>query len=353
MKRLISLILGVVILLSSLSGCYTKTIENSEYVVAYDRIMFELESTLDEQVYRNLTGYFAMESFNDIYGHQDQVTYMKTLVGVLDNTLYELNQIGHKTNDEDIQFYQSNVEYALKDIRSQINNLLKLEVIESIMPNKNTLYRDVYRFMVGMNKAMLKYVENEMLLDKHLAQYREGSSLSEELSILKDKNRMRYLYAFMMTSTYIAPMQDYTGLHVYPARPWELRYIDVHHVYELSFAILIDFREFYVDYMQLLSQLPKERRSEEMIYFFEQVELTVGAYESYYNIRKTYPDDFYKSKDFESYQEAMGNRRIGYFNDFTEDYPDLIESGEAYMLIRRMLFDERLQNMMYDEKDIN
>ena len=278
MKRLLCLLLVTSLVVLTLSGCNSTGLENEVYVVEYDRIMFELETTLDTYVYSNLRGYYVDEGFNSVYAHQNQVVYMDHLIGVLDNVLFDLDVLGHKTEDPIIQAYQSKVEYSLKDIRGKCNNLMQVEVISSILHHKNTLYREVYRFMVDMNNAMLKVVENEILLYYYLTEFRQDDDSANGLSTLKEKNRMRYLYTYLMTASFIAPTADYIGLHVHPNYPWVLMHTKTHHVYELSFAVLLSFRDFYVDYLTLLETWRGDDRTDEMGTFLAEISQTVDAY---------------------------------------------------------------------------
>ncbi len=352
MRKFISLMLVVTVLAMSFGGCSNRYLDNDLYVIAYDNIMVKLEQVMDKEVYNNLRGYFVDQGFNSTYAHKNQVTYIKHFLIVLDDVLYELDQLGHRTKDPMVQTYQSKVEYALKDMRSRTNNLLSTEVMNSLLPNKNTLYRTVYRYLVDMNNAMLSYVSNEILLSDYLANYRQGGQEQTALDSLKEKNRMRYLYTYLMTASFIAPTQDYTGLHVHPDYPWVLSLTKTYHVYELSFGVLLGFRDFYLEYLPLLSYESKGVRTDEMAYFFEEIKVAVEAYETYYNVRKEYPRDFYTGDSFKDYQERQGNTRVGFRQDFREEYPDLIASGEAYGNIRSFMYNESLQNLMYEDEPV-
>jgi hypothetical protein len=343
MKKTIGAILVVTILVTMLSGCSMPYLDNSAYVKAYDAIIVQLETALDQHVYRHLSSLFAIEDFIEIYPHEAQVGSMEHLISVLDDVMYELDNLGNQSQDQTLLTYQSNIEYALKDIRSITKQFLNVDVVMSKRPNKNTLYREVYRYMSEMNEAVLQFVENDMAMSAYLDQYRQDTDAYESLRLMKAKNQMRYLYTYMMIATYIAPMEDYTGLHVNPSTPWILTERTTNMVYELSYAVLLDFREFYLSYVTLVDIMSDNAQTEDMNYFYTRIRETVDAYEVYYNIRRQYPNDFFLSGEFKSYQEDLGR-----FWDFKEDYEDLIQLRTNYRFIREMMFDEKLLKLMYN-----
>ena len=347
-KAQLLILLMMATILLPLMGCRAKTLDNASYTVAYDEIMDMLEATLEEYVFMEMRDFYVLSGFNSTYNHRNQMTYMEVLVDTLDEVLYQLDQLGPSAEDPVIRAYQSEIEYALKEIRSRTNNLLKVEDLDTMIPGKSILYREVYRYMTGMNDDMLRLIQNEIGLDQYLDTYRTDRELADKRALLKEKNRLRYLYTYTAITSYLAPTDDYSGLHVSPNNPWVLIHKKTYMVYELSFALLYDFRDFYLAYMAIVDSETMVTKSEAFDYFFEQFNRTVEAYETYYQVRSTYPLDFYTGEIFKSYEVDSGNRRVGYFQDFDDQYTDLIAMKEAYITIREILADEKLWQLMYE-----
>ena len=344
MKKYISLLLVLMVVVSTVSGCKSQ-IDNTSYAQRYDRIMYKLAFALDQHFYPNLKGFFDLDDYGSTYSHQDQRYYLEELVNALDDVLYELDQIGYRTDDKTIQVYQSNIEYALKDIKSEAADFLKMDLIQETFPNKNTLYREVYFFMTEINDDILQFVESDRLLDLYLEPYRGGTTI-KGLAEMKEKNHLRYTFTYLATATYIAPMADFTGLAVDPNRPWWLWSQNVL-VYEMAFSMIVSFRDFYSASEQLPHGLPFVVGDGKVDQFRQRLEEGMAWYEGYYEVRKAYPHDFYQSDAFRAYQEEYGTARQGYFYDFSETYGDLVTMKEAYLALREMLYDEELWRLMY------
>lgn len=345
MKRLIAVFLGITFMIGLFAGCGRQSLSNEDYVKAYDQILYDLEITLENSFYNNLPGFFELEGFDRAYSHVDQRHHYTSLMSVLDDVMFRLDRLGPMTDDPTIQTYQSKVEYALKEIKAKASNFKDNDSMLALQPNKNTLYREVNHFMTQINRPMLQFIEYDRLLDDYLDPHRLDGGIDGLLE-MKERNRLRYTYTYFMTATFIAPMSDYTGLQVDPDRPWALWGQD-RMVYEMAFSILQNFRDYYRD-LDGITESPHvwdENGAE--FYFQESINQGIGFYEAYYEVRKTYPHDFYQSNLYRDYQEEMGNKRIGYFHDFTEDHEDLVEMREAYLSLRAMLFDGELHQLMY------
>lgn len=341
-KRGILYMAIVMCLVLLMSGCQGAKLSDEEYATQYDQIMLKLEESLHGQVFYNLPGFFSGDFFSENYDHMVQVEALEHLIRVLDDVMYDLDTLGKRTDNQKILKEQSAIEYALNDIRGYTDQLLNTEVMGSVSPNKNTLYREVYRYMTGMNQAVLTYVESQNSLDAYLQQSRSDNASYDYLSDLKIKNRMRYLYTYMMITTYVAPMEDYTGLHVDPRFPWIRVERTTTMAYELSFAILFDFRDFYLSFVDMIDMSAVARADEDLLYFYENIAINVEAYETYFQIRSQYPGDFFLSGAYKAYQEQQGRTW-----DFKEEYTDLIQMRNSYGIIRDLLSDEKMIGLMY------
>lgn len=345
MKRWLSLLLTVFLLVATLSGCDKEKLDNESYAKRYDRILYDLEYILDQHFYTSLRGFFDLNNFNQSYDHQTQRHNMDNLIRTMDDVLYELDLLGHQTDDSTIQTYQSKIEYALKDMRSISANFTRIDVMNELVPNKNTLYREVYFYMTSINDAMLQFTMYDGLLDVYLSAYRDGENY-EGLAEMKQKNRLRYTYTYMMTATYIAPMYDYTGLQVDPDRPWFLWSQNVS-VYEMSFSVILNFRDYYQAMATIEQGWGQEALQAKVKAFEEALSSTIDMYEVYYKVRSEYPHDFYQSGDFQAFQQEYGNARVGYYYDFKSEYEDLTTMKDAYLELRSMLFNKEMRGLMY------
>jgi hypothetical protein len=317
----------------------------------YESLMSDLQDHLNTYVLQEAKDMITYEDYQVSYSHEDFMHYINQLVSLLDDTIYELEQIGPLMNDVKIQMYQSKLEYALYDLMQILKTVQDKEIFQTMWPSQFTLYDEMYQLNTEMNDYWLKILnsryEIELVLQKNNVTF-EDDFYEGHLNFISS-----YSYYSNVLAAQVSTYQDYSGLQINPSMPNLLQTSDDswYAAYEMSYSVMlpqISFNSMLIEsYLKYQNDFTDE--NDHILKTF--IETYNNAYKEYVSVRALYPYDFYKFGDYKDYQHRVGTiqTRGWYVRDQAVYDFDPIYNDSHHFDIMINAFNT-LFNMLYQEE---
>lgn len=305
MKKIFVLITIVVMLL--LTSCKNQdTISYEDYRMKYESLMTDLQDHLNTYVLQEAKDMITYETYQVSYSHEDFMHYINQLVSLLDDTIYEFQQIGPKINDVKIQMYQSKLEYALYDLMQILKTVQDKDIFQTMWPSQYTLYDEMYQLNTEMNDYWLKIFNNRYEIERVLQENK--CTFAEAFYEDHLKFISSYSYYSNVLAAQVSTYQDYSGLQINPSMPNLLQTSDDSWfaAYEMAYSVMlpqINFNSLLLEnYMKYQKDLLGKNDDTFRIF----IETYNDTYKEYVSVRALYPYDFYKFGDYKDYQHRVG-----------------------------------------------
>jgi hypothetical protein len=322
MKKLVLIIL--VLLLVSCTSEESLSVE--EYSEAFYKELYNLESTIEKDYYANYAGMMQVRSFTFSYNHELYQEGKQKTIDKIDETLYELSQLGPQIDDVELLKYQSRLENALFDWMNHIKTLLEHDDVSRLMVNQFNMYKIVEEYFAESNDVYLKVQENLEALESRLVEL--GYSGSKEYYDLRLNNKYRHAYIWTVIGGNISTYQDYVGLVVSPRSPFIYNFKGEYPNVVLELSPTVMFRVFnnLTDSLEAFDvyhekyAIDKNTMRPTRIY----LDTFIEDYETYAQYRYELPHDFFRSLEFMEYQtyskELFNAELLNFDPKYNEEY---------------------------------
>lgn len=305
MKKIFLLFIIVVILL--LPSCKEQdNLTYNDYGLKYESLMTRLQDHLNLYLLSEAKDMITYDMYQVSYSHEDFMHYVNQFISILDETIYEFEQIGPFIQDTQIQMYQSKLEYALYDLMQILKNVQDKEIFQTMWPSQFTLYDEMYQLNTQMNDYWLKILNYRHAIE--LVLYQNNVIFSDSFYENHLKFISSYSYYSNVLAAQVSTYQDYSGLQTNPSTP-NLQQTSKDYwysTYEMAYSVMlpqINFNSLLLKSYLLYQNDLKVNRDEDLKNF---IEMYNEAYTSYVSVRALYPYDFFKFGDYKDYQQRVG-----------------------------------------------